>query len=307
MANSQLKIFLYAGALFALGVVYGLFFKTALGGGSLIYPIIAGCFYVAALLLPAIFVKGKTMLVRIIAAAFLGLAVISAKAISVNYLIALAASFVFLLIAGVRAMGASGVSFKIDISRFARVFVPTCVTALAILAAFVYTASFIGKDFTLPKESFRSLIAPLGAAKTFIPGFSLDMTVPALIRAILDANPPAELRDIPRDVKEQFLRESEDQFLKTASDALGVPVSRGDSVFDALYRAANAQLVQIPEDLKTPALLLFGFLVFLTIKGFGAIFYYPIVFLSKLIYKLLLKTRFLNIVEEDVKREVVSL
>ncbi len=305
--NSQLKIFLYAGALLLIGVIYGLAFKSALGGGSLIYPIVAGCLFAAALLLPALFIKEKKMLTGIFAPAFVGVAAVSATAFSLNYFIAALASFALLLIAGFRAMGAESVSFKIDIGRFARIFVPTCVTALAILAATVYTMSFIGQDFSLPKESFRSLIAPLGAAKTFIPGFSLDMTVPALIRAILDANPPKELANIPRDIKEQFLRESEAQFLKTISDALDMPVSRNDSVLDVLYRAANAQLVKIPENMKTPALLFFGFLVFLTIKSFGFIFYYPIVFLSKMIYKLLLKTGFIGIAEEDVKREMLTI
>jgi hypothetical protein len=308
MPNSQLKIFLYAGILLLLGVMYGIFFGRALGGGSLILPILAGCVFVGALLVSITFIKDKKILAAIFGASFLGVVFTSAKIFSFNYFIAAAVSFVILLVAGFRALGGAIGSLEIEIGRFGRLFIPTCVTALAILATFIYTSNFIGQDFTLSKESFRSLVSPLELiGKGAIANFSLDMSVPQLTRAILDANPPAELRDIPRDVKEQFLRESEAQLLKTFSDALGVPVSRNDSVLDVLYRAANAQLVKIPEDLKTPALFTFGFLVFLTIKGFGLIFYYPIVLVAWLIYKLLLAIGFVRVEAVDVKKESLQL
>jgi len=290
-----------------LGVVYGYFFSSALSGGALVYPVVTGTLLVAAMLVATAFTRDKHIIALIFFASFLGLAVMSATTVSLSYLIASLVSFAILLLAGFRAMSASGSSPNIEIGRFARVFVPLGISALAILAAFIYTSSFVGKDFSVPKESFRGLVAPLEAARSFLPGFSLDMTVPALIRVVLDANPPEELRGIPRDVKEQFLRESEAQLLKTISDALGVPVSRGDSVLDALHRAASAQIVKIPEDLKTPALFAFGFLVFLTIKSFGFIFYYPILLMAWLIYKLLITTGFAKVVEEDIKREVLSL
>lgn len=308
MNTSQLKLFLYAGALLVFGVIYGFFFGWAIDGRALVYPLLSAALFVAALLLSATFVRDKKILAAIFLPAFLGVFAMSAKDFSVNYFIAGGVSFAALLVAGFRAMGGSGGSLKISIGRFARLFVPLAITSLAILAAFVYTSNFIGKDFSLPEKSFRSLIAPLElVGRGAIPGFSLDMSVPQLIGAVIEANPPAELKNVPREIKDQFLRESEGQILKTISDALQVPVSRGDSVFSALYRAASAQIVRVPKDLKTPALVVFGFLVFLTLKGFGLIFYYPIVGLAWLLYRGLLASGFIRLTEEDVKREVLSL
>lgn len=308
MNTNQLKNYLFAGALLVMGVVYGYFFNSVLSGGAIGYPLVFAALFTASMLMSAILIKDKKILSLAFAASFIGVSLMSIRVFSIQYIIAIFVSLIVLIFAGLRAGKIAESSLKFDLGKIARAFVPLAVTSLAILASVIYTSSFISTEFIISDESFRGLVTPFEyLAKGYIPNFSLDMTVPEVIRATIDAHPPAELKGVSKDAKDKFLRESEGQMISAISATLQVSVSREDSVLGALNRAANSNVKKIPDDFRIAALIAFGFLIFLSIKGFGFIFYFPVLFLAWLIYRSLLAAGFARVIEEDAKREILTI
>lgn len=287
-----------------LGYVFGL----TLSGGALLWLMIIGIIFGALYLTEVLAISSKKLLAGLsfAHAVFFAVFMFSAPTFYFYGLVILAA--VILALSAVKGRKALENSLTPNVSKVASLTLPLASSALAVIMTFVYVTGFAGRDFTLPKSSIEGLLRPVESPlRGFVPGFTLDMSVRDFIKASLEARTPAELRGLPREVKDQLIRESETQSIKTISDILKIPVSPTESILDVLHRAASAQLIKIPPGLRLPILLGFGLLVFLTIKGFAVLLRYPITWLAIGLYKLFLAVGFLRVVEEDIKRQIIAL
>lgn len=287
---------------------FGYYFGRVLGGDGFAGVFTAGLIFGALQLVGILAISSKNILSGLALGEIIAFSIFSFPKSGFILYGVIAFSALILIFAILRGRHTGGISLSPSVNRVAALVLPSAASAFALIMTFIYVSGFIGRDFTLPKESVESLLHPLEAPlRGFIPGFSLDMSVRSATRALLESRAPGEIRALPRDVKDQLLQESEGQVIQTISGALKIAVSPQESVLSVLHRALNAQVIKIPANLQTPILIAFGFLVFLSIKGLALILRYPIAWLGFGLYKLLLAVGFLKIIEEDIKRQAVVL
>jgi hypothetical protein len=302
------KIAILGGATTILAGVFGYAFGLLLSGGSLLWLVVSGTVFGAAYLVETMSVGSKKLLAGLCFAHAIAFAVFVFASPAFAWYGIVLLSGAFLAVAGWRGRRAMDGSLSPNLGRVAALALPMAASALALMMAFVYVSGFVGRDFTIPKESVAGLLRPAESPlRGFVSGFTFDMSVREFARVSLESRAPAEIRALPREVKDQLVRESEAQFVNALSGFLKVPVSPQESILTILHKALSAQLIKIPADLQTPILLGFGFLVFLAIKGLALLLRYPTAWLAMGLYKLLLAIGFLRVMEEEVKRQIVVL
>ncbi len=308
MTSSQIKTLSFAGVTALIGLLFGLWFDKALSGGSLLVPTILAVVFLSLISIQLLFVENKKLMAVMVLAESLAAFALMPYKLS-GYLFIFLALFCALMVRS-SFLGRDNArdSLKTNSTSPARAFLPGAITALALITSFIYVTTFIGFEFKLTREATRGLLSPLEyTAKTLIPDFSLDMKITGLLQSIIAFNPPGDLGTLTKDQLAQLVRESEGPLLEAISGALKVSVSRNDSALDVLHRAALAQIVRIPPDLKTPILFALGFLVFLTVRGLGYIVKYLSLGLTFVLYKVLLAAGFFRITTVSVERQIIAI
>lgn len=306
MDTSKIKISVFGGVAVITGILLGFFFSKALSGGNLLLPMILAVVFLSLLSIQLLFIENKKLLALIVLAESLSAFALMPYKFSGYLLIALALFCALMVRSSSLGQASAQESLKTNPNSPARVFLPGAITAFALITSFIYVTTFIGFEFNLTRDATRSLLAPLEyTTKTLIPDFSLDMKITGLLQSVIAFNPPGDLGTLTKDQLAQLVRESEGPLLEAISGALKVSVSRNDSVLDVLHRAALAQIVRIPADLKTPILFALGFLVFLTVRGLGYIVKYLSLGLTFILYKILLSAGFFRITTSSVEKQVL--
>lgn len=298
MEKQTLKIIGFAAVSSVVGALFGYFFSGSLQSGNIIWPIVFGVLFLALLLLQSLFVKSGKILALAVLAESLSVAAFAVKEYSAWSALFVGAFFALLWISASRGKKSEAHSLGIDMGRFSRSVLPLAITALSLLITFVYMSGMVGKEFSVSKSSLASMLKPSEyILKGFIPGFSLDMRMSDFAIAA------AGLSGIPKEIAVA----GQAQLLAVIADAVGISVRGSDTFLDTAHRALSAQIVKIPENLRTPILLVFGFLVFLAVRGLGILLFYPTHFLTYALYKILLVAGFLRIETVDVKKEALAI
>ncbi len=306
--NTNLKLGIVGVASAALFLGAGLAYRSSAGGESLITFVAFGLSALAAVALEAQVIREKGLLSLLVLGNAAAFALSAAPSFSLPMLLAAALFYAAFLAAAFRGRVLSSGLMAPAPARVGRSMLPLMFTGFAVFAAILYTSSFATGDLAFSESAFRNLVGPSETALSgLIPGFSFDMSFRAAVRAAVESRLPPELSALPEAARRELLNQSEGQVFGTLSEFLQTRISPQESVQSGLRRALNLRLSAVPENFKTPMRAGFGVLVFLTIKGFGFLFTFPVALLVWLLYKGLLAIGFLTVTTEDIQKESLSI
>lgn len=327
--RSMVKVFILALVGAALGVlaVYAtqLFFVTG-DFRSLVGSIVAGFFFLIALVLQGFFVKG-TVLIRIIAA----LQGLIPLVLFFKYLVPVpsvplivGAVLMALFLAGGVSHGAHLLKSSMNIHFFsvARGFLPKLLTGVLLFTSVLFFLNyFVWGNFSEPLGR-RLVTQTLKTAEPVVyvvwSGARFDQTVGEMLERVAEkqlrsfsfnvgaGEEELSFSRLPPALQKQAIQDAAEKLRVALSQAVG-PLNAQDTVTDAAYRIVANAMARVAPGVQVLAGIVFALVFFLTLKGFFSLFLWLVAFVAFLFAKLLVALGFAHISTETVMREFVML
>lgn len=218
------------------------------------------------------------------------------------------ATVALLTIASWRGQSYATRTLAVSSREAGNVVTPLTMTAISLMATIVLVGTMSANGLILSREMIEGFLKPgEWIVQKFAPGFALQGTLQDVVRASSETLVKGGLGGLPESAQDELINAAAGQLQETISDMFGASVRRTDTIIDIIGRVANAKLEKIPENLHTSVWLGVGLLVFLTIKGFGALLGLLVGIAAAALYQLLLLTGFMRVGLETRQKEVVVL
>ncbi len=221
--------------------------------------------------------------------------------------------FLIILLAALSARSEINNYFKIPFSRIAKTLAVDSLTAILLFVSIVYLG--LGGAPSLSDKQFKSLIdaATADTFKLFVPVYDVNMKVlDVLTQGLSGTLLPDQkkiLESASPEMRNQIIGQGTGEIQKSIEGFLGVPVDLESTVSDLVYSTIKDKVSKFSDDVKvvlTALLLLSLWIMFKTSFAFPLV-YWPISFISYLLYQSLLLFGFAYIQLEMKNREVIML
>ena len=167
---------------------------------------------------------------------------------------------------------------------------------LSIFSVLIYTSSIDLNKFTFSRGFFEYFSNPIALGGRFlVKDFSTSMTVGQLFEKI------AAKDTEDKEIKNQIIANLVDKI----SEMTKIRINLQWEISQAFSEVSNYQLKRLPDPWKTPLLIGLGVVLLLFITGFTFIFIWIIGFLAWLIYRLLLRSKFIKIIYQSKTTEAI--
>lgn len=197
---------------------------------------------------------------------------------------------------------------SISVRELGMALLPMAITAIALVTTIRYVVPITGNDFAISEKGIVGLLKPGEAiVGAFAPNFSFNMTLGDFVRANTGLLFAGQLAGVPESQKRELIAQAEVQFAQTIRQALNIAVGPKTALIDIVQQGINDQLQKIPKEWRGWVWIGFGVLVFLTIKGLASLLGAPVVWITWLVYQLLLLMGFARISYEEKQKEIVGL
>ncbi len=200
-------------------------------------------------------------------------------------------------------------SLEIRFFKAARLSLKKLTTALVLLLIILYLPQWDEKRAFIPRENFKSLYGwTTDMTKNFYPDIDFNSTFTALARSFArsELKGAKEFNSLSEPDKEHMIEQSSNQIVASMGASLGVEISPGDLTMDIFYNSILKLLANLKDRFKQWFLLIWALAVFLVIRGFGVIFYWIVMFVSFILYELLLTSGFTRIIGVSKTHEVMD-
>lgn len=213
-----------------------------------------------------------------------------------------------LVLASWRGQGYAGRTLLISVREAGVAVTPLAMTAIALVASVAVVGSLSENGLIVSRSTLEGFLKPSEwVVQRFAPGFALQGTLNDVVRASSELILKGELAAVPQSAQTELINGAVSQIQEMIRGTFAVNVRASDAVFDIIERVANAELKKIPDDLHTLVWLGIGILIFLTIKGFGALLGGIVGMIAALMYQLLTMLGFIRVGFESRQKEVVVL
>lgn len=277
--------------------------------GSL--AIIAGFLFPVLLLLQATMMHSRSVLGGIVFAEGVALgAPIIAQSKSVEVMVV--GTFItvsLLLVASVRGQRSNAESLTVSVTRVSMMALPMTITALSILFSFAYAITLRGAgELQIPKKTVIALVRPSEwIVNKFTTHFSFDESLERNIRENSGLLLKGELATLPKNVQDEALQTAIVQFRDAISETFGIATNIKEPLIDIVVRIVNSQLQKVPAEFRLPLWFGVGVIIFLTVKGIGALISILVQWAAVIMYQLLLVLGFFRVGFEERRKEIVVL
>lgn len=227
------------------------------------------------------------------------------------YLAAVSALLIFLFILWGEQEGQAEIKNNTSI-RFLRIIklqFKKMVTGFSLAAAVIYMAAASGNGALISRETFSGFFdASSGFTKYFYPGndFNISMAEWARNFVVSQLRQRNDFQNLPPDQQQKAIENTTENFLKSLSEKLGVKINPEKSVKDNAYEVISSKMKELKENLGNSFIIFWTLIVFLFIRSFGFLFYWPVSWLAWLVYKFLLEMKIIEVKGEPSIREYVS-
>ncbi|OHB22462.1 MAG: hypothetical protein A2939_02785 [Parcubacteria group bacterium RIFCSPLOWO2_01_FULL_48_18] len=229
---------------------------------------------------------------------------------SQSLLLAAVVVYLLLLLAARAGWSELRLLLKVRFFRLCRRVFPKVITVMALFISLVfYIGLQEGKTAAFNKDVFYAyMLNPLeGLLRSIIPDFDFEQTGDEIIADIVTQRleDSAEAKSLTASVKKQVIEKSVSQTRDQIESFLNIDIDFKKTAGDGLYELFTEQIV------KTSGLggwIVGGSIVllaFLVLKALGIVFGYTLVFVSFIVFELLIAVDFARIVLESRTREII--
>ena len=216
-------------------------------------------------------------------------------------------------------------SIKIEFFAITRVMIPKIVTGvLVVICAIMYLQYFAWGRFssnmahTIVNESLN---ASLPVTQMWFPKISFDVPVTQFFKDLtllqIDRLPPEGVPGIPFDIKaslaklsaadrEVVINKLSDELMKRTEEKVGAFKPK-ETVRDAIYRLLDSFVKSASATTQKIGAIVMAALIFFSLKGFVALFYWLINIIAFIMYKFMIAADFALVSYESRSREFVIL
>lgn len=169
-------------------------------------------------------------------------------------------------------------------------------TGLAIFLSLLFLRSLNLPQMEIPKSTFEFFfIGSDSAIREFIPGFSMNSSVEAVLKDFVRSRMPG--------ASQEKINVEAGNLINELSASLAVKLDPREKVIDAVYRASLAWLNGLDDGLKLWTAIILGFFAFSVLKFIAFFLNWLAVALSFIVYQLLIAFNFIKIGFETVNKE----
>lgn len=301
------KLIVFLATTILLALTYGYFLNAFSVAGDYLYLtllIITGVVFLALFLIQCLLVveqRPATILIIIqsLAFCFFAFPMISNKSYGILVFIG-SALVLFIAFFDAYYRGRREITNMISIRFFQvrKTILRRAFLGLAIFSVLLYAVSIDLNKFTVSKDFFEYFSSPIELGGRFlVKDFSTSMTIGDLFSRIA----AKDTQD--KEIQNQVVG----NLIEKINEMTKVRINLQWQISQAFSEVSNYQLKRLPDPWKTPLLIGFGIVLLLFITGFAFIFIWIIGLLSWLIYRLLLRSKFIKIIYQSKTTEAIIL
>ncbi|MDO8585387.1 MAG: hypothetical protein Q7R85_04730 [bacterium] len=307
--RSKIKIGVLAGVGALAAFVFGYALNAMLGGSPMLLGVLgAAAVFMLCDVLEASFIKGGVVYAAVLAVQTTAFLAPLVGHFSQGTLVGAMLMYGLLFVAGRRAQTAAANDLKISILRMSRAATPGTITALSLFVAVLIAAPLIGIEWRVTESTVASIAGSTDIVlRRIVPDFSLAMPVGEVIDAVGSSGLVPGLGELSAEARAALLAESRGAILAQISDAVGTTVTARTTVSKVLATLLGQWASRVPEEWHTVVIVIYGLLLFFTIKSFGFLVAYPVQWAAWGLYQLLLGAGFLRVASEPTSKETIVL
>jgi len=313
--TSLLKIFSLAFFTTLSAFAFGYFFRAyLLGGGTQVLAVVFvfAIFFASLFLLQTIAVKDglRASMLALMEGAALTAWFYTYSNLAV-FLVPTLLAMAALFYGGMRGRASLSNMMRIHFSELGGIVTPKIVLALAIVAGMsIYMFHLEKNDVNIPKPAF---VKAFSVARGFIPEFSkiqegksfeedLRILVTTQAEQQVDGFP-----HMPEPVRDEVVREGVQTMKQQVNSLFGTEVNFDVPMSEAAYQAVSNRLDNLTPAERSALPILLAAAVLLAILSLSAPIGWMVLFVSYILFEILLMTGFMTRVLEERSREVVIL
>ncbi len=209
------------------------------------------------------------------------------------------AVFLFFAVGFVKGRREIGECLKVRFLRAGSAVSKTAMTGLAIFATLTFLGSFGFPELSIPRGAFEFAFAGSDRViANFIPGFSSEASVDEVLRNFVRSQ-------LPQGTPDAVIIQSVSELKRAIADGVGLRLTGGEPVMDALYALSSEKLDGLSPALKLVAMIVIGILAFGIAKTAAFILNWFVIIFSYLFYQMLLAFNFMHVVYENRGKEII--